>query len=146
MLVCLCLVDCTSVERKDFNSYGARRGNDEVMARGTFANIRLVNKLIGKPAPKTIHVPSDTELDVYDAAEKYIQDNNELIILAGAAYGSGSSRDWAASMCMSCLSIDTNVLSLILSFSLHMCVCLLCVCLCRGSMDAKCQGRHCRQL
>jgi len=81
----------------DFNSYGARRGNDEVMARGTFANIRLVNKLLGgKAAPKTIHFPSNETLDIYDAAAKYIESNTPLCILAGAMYGSGSSRDWAA--------------------------------------------------
>lgn len=80
----------------DFNSYGARRGNDEIMARGTFANIRLVNKLLGKPAPQTIHWPSNTTLDIYDAAAKYISEGTPLTILAGAMYGSGSSRDWAA--------------------------------------------------
>merc|ERR1712137_36923 len=84
------------VERKDFNSYGSRRGNDQVMARGTFANTRLVNKFIGKAAPKTVHHPSGEVLDVFDAADKYIQEGTPLIILAGANYGSGSSRDWAA--------------------------------------------------
>merc|ERR1712137_1195149 len=84
------------VERKDFNSYGSRRGNDQVMARGTFANIRLLNKFIGKAAPKTVHHPSGEVLDVFDAADKYIQEGTPLIILAGASYGSGSSRDWAA--------------------------------------------------
>jgi len=84
------------VERKDFNSYGSRRGNDQVMARGTFANIRLLNKFIGKAAPKTVHHPSGEVLDVFDAADKYIQEGTPLIILAGANYGSGSSRDWAA--------------------------------------------------
>jgi len=84
------------VDRKDFNSYGARRGNDQVMARGTFANIRLVNKFIGKAAPKTVHFPSEEVMDVFDAADKYISENVPLIILAGANYGSGSSRDWAA--------------------------------------------------
>lgn len=80
----------------DFNSYGARRGNDEVMARGTFANIRLLNKLVGKPGPKTIHVPSGEALDIFDAAERYKKESHKLIVLAGAEYGSGSSRDWAA--------------------------------------------------
>lgn len=84
------------VERQDFNSYGARRGNDEVMARGTFANIRLVNKFIGSAAPKTVHIPSGETLDVYDAAERYINEGTPLVILAGRMYGSGSSRDWAA--------------------------------------------------
>jgi len=84
------------VEVKDFNSYGARRGNDEVMARGTFANPRLVNKFIGKAAAKTIHHPTGEVLDIWDAAERYIQSDTPLVILAGAQYGSGSSRDWAA--------------------------------------------------
>ena len=84
------------VDKLDFNSYGARRGNDEVMARGTFANIRLVNKFIGHPAPKTVHHPTGEVLDIYDAAARYIADGTPLIVLAGAAYGSGSSRDWAA--------------------------------------------------
>ncbi|KAK9284700.1 hypothetical protein L1049_023876 [Liquidambar formosana] len=85
------------VDRRDFNSYGSRRGNDEVMARGTFANIRLVNKLLkGEVGPKTIHIPSGEKLSVYDAAMKYKNEGHETIILAGAEYGSGSSRDWAA--------------------------------------------------
>jgi aconitate hydratase len=84
------------VEAKDFNSYGARRGNDEVMARGTFANVRLVNKMVEKPGPKTVHVPSGDLMDIYDAAERYMNDHQQLIILAGQEYGSGSSRDWAA--------------------------------------------------
>jgi len=84
------------VERRDFNSYGSRRGNDEVMARGTFANIRLLNKFIGKAAPQTVHHPSGETLDVFDAADKYIKEDTPLIILAGDNYGSGSSRDWAA--------------------------------------------------
>eukprot|EP00003_Mantamonas_plastica_P002636 TRINITY_DN1200_c0_g1_i1.p1 TRINITY_DN1200_c0_g1~~TRINITY_DN1200_c0_g1_i1.p1 ORF type:complete len:856 (-),score=303.98 TRINITY_DN1200_c0_g1_i1:25-2592(-) len=85
------------VERKDFNSYGSRRGNDEVMARGTFANVRLLNKFIGKAAPKTVHVPSGDVMDVFDAAMRYQEEQQcPLIVLGGAAYGSGSSRDWAA--------------------------------------------------
>jgi aconitate hydratase len=85
------------VERKDFNSYGSRRGNDEIMARGTFANIRLVNKFLnGEVGPKTIHVPSGEKLAVFDAAMKYKNEGHDTIILAGAEYGSGSSRDWAA--------------------------------------------------
>ena len=79
-----------------FNSFGSRRGNDAVMARGTFGNIRLVNKFIGKAAPKTIHVPSGKTLDVFDAAQEYAQTGTDLIILAGKDYGCGSSRDWAA--------------------------------------------------
>lgn len=85
------------VDRKDFNSYGSRRGNDEIMARGTFANIRLVNKLLkGEVGPKTVHIPSGEKLSVFDAAMKYKSDGHDTIILAGAEYGSGSSRDWAA--------------------------------------------------
>ncbi|EPQ12818.1 Iron-responsive element-binding protein 2 [Myotis brandtii] len=81
---------------REFNSYGARRGNDAVMTRGTFANIKLLNKFIGKPAPKTIHFPSGQTLDVFEAAELYQKEGIPLIILAGKKYGSGSSRDWAA--------------------------------------------------
>ncbi|KAG8516399.1 Iron-responsive element-binding protein 2, partial [Galemys pyrenaicus] len=81
---------------REFNSYGARRGNDAVMTRGTFANIKLLNKFIGKPAPKTIHFPSGQTLDVFEAAELYQREGTPLIILAGRKYGSGSSRDWAA--------------------------------------------------
>ncbi|XP_076394801.1 cytoplasmic aconitate hydratase isoform X2 [Megachile rotundata] len=81
---------------KNFNSYGSRRGNDAVMARGTFANIRLLNKFLGKAGPRTIHIPTKEEMDVYDAAEKYGKDQTPLIILVGKEYGSGSSRDWAA--------------------------------------------------
>ncbi|MBA0706957.1 hypothetical protein Golax_019039, partial [Gossypium laxum] len=85
------------VDRRDFNSYGSRRGNDEVMARGTFANIRLVNKLLeGEVGPKTIHIPTGEKLSVYDAAMRYNTAVQDTIILAGAEYGSGSSRDWAA--------------------------------------------------
>ncbi|KAL5020392.1 hypothetical protein ScPMuIL_003284 [Solemya velum] len=81
---------------REFNSYGSRRGNDAVMARGTFANIRLVNKFVGKPGPRTVHIPSGEEMDVYDAAERYRNEKKQVIILAGKEYGSGSSRDWAA--------------------------------------------------
>lgn len=81
---------------RQFNSYGSRRGNDAVMARGTFANIRLVNKFLNKQGPQTLHLPSGETLDVYDAAERYQQEEHPLIILAGKEYGSGSSRDWAA--------------------------------------------------
>ncbi|OAD59279.1 Cytoplasmic aconitate hydratase, partial [Eufriesea mexicana] len=81
---------------KEFNSYGSRRGNDAVMARGTFANIRLMNKFIGKVGPRTIYIPTKEEMDVFDAAVKYGKDQIPLIILVGKEYGSGSSRDWAA--------------------------------------------------
>ena len=85
------------VDPKEFNSYGARRGNDLVMARGTFANIRIVNKLMdGKIGPQTVHVPSGDVLDTFDAAQRYIEASQQTIILAGKEYGSGSSRDWAA--------------------------------------------------
>ena len=85
------------IDAKDFNSYGARRGNDLIMARGTFANIRIVNKLVGgKIGPQTVHVPSGEVLDTFDAAQRYIAAGQQTIILAGKEYGSGSSRDWAA--------------------------------------------------
>jgi aconitate hydratase len=66
------LLNSKGVDAKDFNSYGARRGNDEIMARGTFANTRLVNKLIDKPGPKTLHVPSGEVMEIFDASAKYI--------------------------------------------------------------------------
>ncbi|KAM5300351.1 cytoplasmic aconitate hydratase [Ctenodactylus gundi] len=81
---------------REFNSYGSRRGNDAIMARGTFANIRLLNKFLNKQAPQTVHLPSGETLDVFDAAERYQQAGLPLIVLAGKEYGSGSSRDWAA--------------------------------------------------
>lgn len=82
---------------KDFNTYGSRRGNDEIMSRGTFANIRLINKLMGgKTGPRTVHMPSGEEMDIFDAAMRYKKDKQPVIILAGKEYGSGSSRDWAA--------------------------------------------------
>lgn len=81
---------------RDYNSYGSRRGNDAVMARGTFANIRLFNKFLNKQAPQTIHLPTAETLDVFDAADRYQQSRIPLIVLAGKEYGSGSSRDWAA--------------------------------------------------
>nr|XP_020450657.1 cytoplasmic aconitate hydratase [Monopterus albus] len=81
---------------RDYNSYGSRRGNDAVMARGTFANIRLFNKFLNKQAPQTIHLPTGETVDVFDAAERYQQSGDPLLVLAGKEYGSGSSRDWAA--------------------------------------------------
>ncbi|XP_077356476.1 cytoplasmic aconitate hydratase [Festucalex cinctus] len=84
------------VTPRDFNSYGSRRGNDAVMARGTFANIRLFNKFLNKQAPQTIYLPTGELMDVFDAAERYDQSGVPLMILAGKEYGSGSSRDWAA--------------------------------------------------
>ena len=85
------------VERKDFNSYGARRGNHEVMVRGTFANVRLRNKLVpGSEGTWTVHVPSGEEMTIYDASQRYLAEGTPLVVLAGKEYGSGSSRDWAA--------------------------------------------------
>lgn len=84
------------VEQADFNTYGARRGNDEVMARGTFANTRIVNKLAPKVGPQTTYIPTGEVLDISDAAFRYAKEGHQLIILAGQEYGSGSSRDWAA--------------------------------------------------
>ncbi len=85
------------VEPRDFNSYGSRRGNDRVMVRGTFANIRIRNHLApGTEGGVTIHVPSGEMMSIYDAAIRYQQDQTPLVILAGSEYGTGSSRDWAA--------------------------------------------------
>jgi aconitate hydratase A / 2-methylisocitrate dehydratase len=85
------------VERKDFNSYGARRGNHEVMIRGTFANVRLRNKLVpGSEGTWTVHVPSGEETTIYDASRRYLAEGIPTVVLAGKEYGSGSSRDWAA--------------------------------------------------
>ncbi len=84
------------VVKGDFNSYGSRRGNDEVMVRGTFANVRIKNQLAKKEGGYTCYLPEKEEMSVYDAAMKYKEDNTPLIVLAGKEYGSGSSRDWAA--------------------------------------------------
>jgi aconitate hydratase len=85
------------VERKDFNSYGSRRGNHEVMMRGTFANIRLRNLLGGRDdLVGGLTLFEDEKLPIYDAAMKYAEQGTPLVVLAGAEYGSGSSRDWAA--------------------------------------------------
>ncbi|MFL5895154.1 MAG: aconitate hydratase, partial [Thermoleophilaceae bacterium] len=85
------------VEKKDFNSYGSRRGNHEVMVRGTFANVRIRNQLApGTEGGVTVHVPDDDEMAIYDAAMKYAEENVPLCVIAGKEYGSGSSRDWAA--------------------------------------------------
>ena len=85
------------VERRDFNTYGTRRGNHEVMMRGTFANIRLRNQLApGTEGGVTIHYGDKEVVSIYDAAMEYIEDGTPLVILAGADYGMGSSRDWAA--------------------------------------------------
>jgi aconitate hydratase len=85
------------VDHKDFNSYGARRGNDQVMTRGTFANIRLRNLIApGSEGPWTTYWPSAEKMFIYDAAMKYKAAQTSLIVLAGKEYGTGSSRDWAA--------------------------------------------------
>ena len=85
------------VERKDFNSYGSRRGNHEVMMRGTFANVRLKNLLVpGSEGTWTVHVPSGEEMTIFEASQRYLAEGTPLIVLAGKEYGSGSSRDWAA--------------------------------------------------
>jgi len=85
------------VAPKDFNSYGSRRGNHEVMVRGTFGNIRLRNQMVpGVEGGYTIHVPTGDQLSIYDAAMRYQADETPLVVFAGAEYGSGSSRDWAA--------------------------------------------------
>lgn len=84
------------VQPIDYNTYGARRGNDEIMARGTFANVRLVNKMVKKVGATTIHIPTGQEKAIFDVANEYIVNGDQSIILAGKEYGSGSSRDWAA--------------------------------------------------
>jgi aconitate hydratase len=85
------------IERKDFNSYGSRRGNHEVMVRGTFANVRMKNLLVpGSEGTWTVHVPSGEEMTIFEAAQRYAEEATPLIVIAGKEYGSGSSRDWAA--------------------------------------------------
>ncbi|MCL4808886.1 MAG: aconitate hydratase AcnA [Thermoanaerobaculia bacterium] len=85
------------VKPADFNQYGARRGNHEVMMRGTFANIRLKNLMLpGTEGGVTLHVPTGEQMSIYDAAMKYQEEGTPLVVLAGAEYGTGSSRDWAA--------------------------------------------------
>lgn len=85
-----------NVEKSDFNSYGSRRGHDEVMVRGTFANVRIKNALADKEGGYTKYLPTGEEMSIFDASTKYKTTNTPLIILAGKEYGSGSSRDWAA--------------------------------------------------
>src|SRR5207245_132427 len=85
------------VQPKDFNSYGARRGNHEVMMRGTFANIRLKNLLVpGVEGGFTVHLPDGEKMTIFEASQRYQKDNEPLIVIAGKEYGTGSSRDWAA--------------------------------------------------
>lgn len=83
---------------RDFNSYGSRRGNDAIMSRGTFANSRLVNKLIRSQlgGGKTLYVPNNQIIDIFDASDLYKKSNIPIIIIAGKDYGSGSPREWAA--------------------------------------------------
>ncbi|TQD39027.1 aconitate hydratase AcnA [Haloflavibacter putidus] len=85
-----------SIEKKMFNSYGSRRGNHEVMMRGTFANVRINNQIANKKGGYTTYFPDDEETTVYDAAMRYKESETPLVVLAGTQYGSGSSRDWAA--------------------------------------------------
>ncbi len=85
------------VSIKDFNSYGSRRGNDRVMTRGTFANIRIKNEMLdGVEGGYTKHIPSGKQMSIYDAAMKYKEEGTQLVVVAGKEYGTGSSRDWAA--------------------------------------------------
>src|SRR5829696_2694908 len=84
------------VHPRDFNSYGSRRGNHEVMVRGTFGNIRLRNQLVDKEGGYTVHLPDGEETTIYEASLNYEEENVPLVVLAGKEYGSGSSRDWAA--------------------------------------------------
>ena len=85
------------VQPKDFNQYGARRGNHEVMMRGTFANVRLKNMLApGTEGGWTVHLPDKTQMSIYDAAMQYQKEGVPLVVIAGKEYGTGSSRDWAA--------------------------------------------------
>jgi aconitate hydratase len=85
------------VQVRDFNSFGSRRGNDQVMTRGTFGNIRLKNRMVpGVEGGFTLHLPDGKQMSIYDASRKYVQEGVELIVLAGKEYGTGSSRDWAA--------------------------------------------------
>jgi aconitate hydratase len=90
-------LSANGVDRRDFNSYGARRGNHEVMMRGTFANIRIRNKLVpGIEGGVTRYIPTGEQMAIYDAAMRYKADGTPLVVIAGKEYGTGSSRDWAA--------------------------------------------------
>ena len=84
------------IKVNDFNSYGSRRGNHEIMTRGTFANIRIKNKMVSKDGGYTKHYPSSREGEIYEIAKKYRKENVPLVVIAGKEYGTGSSRDWAA--------------------------------------------------
>lgn len=90
-------LEAHGVDRSEWNSYGSRRGNHEVMMRGTFANIRIKNQMLdGEEGGLTVYIPEGKQMPIYDAAERYQEDGTPLIILAGKEYGTGSSRDWAA--------------------------------------------------
>lgn len=84
------------IEPQDFNSYGSRRGNHNVMMRGTFANIRIKNEMVSTEGGYTKYIPSQEIMSIFDAAMRYKENNVPLIIVAGKEYGTGSSRDWAA--------------------------------------------------
>jgi aconitate hydratase len=85
------------VDPRDFNSYGSRRGNHEVMVRGTFANVRLKNLLVpGSEGTWTAHLPDGEEMTIFEASQRYLAEGTPTIVIAGKEYGSGSSRDWAA--------------------------------------------------
>jgi aconitate hydratase len=90
-------LEANGVERSEWNSYGSRRGNHEVMMRGTFANIRIKNQMLdGVEGGYTVYIPEMEQMTIWDAAERYTDDGTPLIVLAGKEYGTGSSRDWAA--------------------------------------------------
>jgi aconitate hydratase len=90
-------LESNKVSKIDFNSYGSRRGNHEVMMRGTFANIRIKNEMVpGVEGGYTKHIPSGEQLSIYDAAMKYVSEDTPLVVIGGKEYGTGSSRDWAA--------------------------------------------------
>ncbi|MBK7397544.1 MAG: aconitate hydratase AcnA [Myxococcales bacterium] len=90
-------LEAAGVTKEDFNSYGSRRGNDRIMVRGTFANIRLKNLMLGGvEGGLTLHQPSGEQMAIYDAAERYKAEGTPLVVIAGKEYGTGSSRDWAA--------------------------------------------------
>ena len=90
-------LEAHGVERSEWNSYGSRRGNHEIMMRGTFANIRIKNQMLdGDEGGDTVYIPTMQKMTIFDAATNYINDGTPLIILAGKEYGTGSSRDWAA--------------------------------------------------
>ena len=85
------------VSQRSFNSFGSRRGNHEVMIRGSFANIRIRNKMVGgKEGGWTVHVPTGEEMSIYEASSRYMSDGTDLVVIGGKEYGTGSSRDWAA--------------------------------------------------